>query len=208
MAPTTQLTRRPDPMGPHRLTAEERRAAIVEAAVTAFAEGGLAGTSTEDIARIAGVSQPYLFRLFGTKRDLFLAAVGRCFDRIGDSFEAAAESEASLRRDDFPMGLPAAAEDYPPVLQAMGHAYKQLLRDRTLLQLELHAFAACGDPEVRAYVRARFAGLVHRAAELSGTDGDSLRGFFAEGMLLNVADATEMTSDDPAWLLLCDRRSV
>ena len=64
-------------MGPQRLTADERRAAVIEAAVIAFAEGGLAGTSTEDIARLAGVSQPYLFRLFGTKRELFLAAVGR-----------------------------------------------------------------------------------------------------------------------------------
>jgi AcrR family transcriptional regulator len=206
MPTTTPSSRSTDPAGARRLTADERRAEIIEAAVKAFAEGGLAGTSTEDIARIAGVSQPYLFRLFGTKRELFLAAVGRCFDRIGDALEIAAARQATLGRDDFPMGLPAGAEHYPPVLQAMGHAYKELLRDRILLQLQLHAFAACGDPEVRAYVRGRFAGLVNRAAELSGTSGDVLRGFFAEGMLLNVADATEMTSDDPAWLLLCDRR--
>jgi AcrR family transcriptional regulator len=203
MPTTTPSRRSADPLGPHRLTADERRATIVEAAVTAFAEGGLAGTSTEEIARIAGVSQPYLFRLFGTKRELFLAAVGRCFDRIGDAFEIAAAREASLGRDDFPLGLPADAMHYPPVLQSMGHAYKQLIRDRKLLQLQLHAFAACGDPEVRDYVRARFAGLVTRTAELSGTNGDALRGFFAEGMLLNVAVATGMTTDDPAWTLLC-----
>ncbi len=202
--PTTTPTKRPaDPLGPQRLTADERRAAIVEAAVTAFAEGGLAGTSTEEIARIAGVSQPYLFRLFGTKRELFLAAVGRCFDRIGDAFEAAAARDATLGREDFPLGMPADAMHYPPVLQSMGHAYKQLISDRTLLQLQLHAFAACGDPEVRDYVRARFAGLVTRTAELAGTDGDALRGFFAEGMLLNVAIATGMSGDDPAWNLLC-----
>ncbi len=202
--PTSTPVRRPARApAPQRLTADERRAVIVEAAVIAFADGGLAGTSTEDIARIAGVSQPYLFRLFGTKRDLFLAAVGRCFDRIGDAFEAAAAREATLGPDDFPMGVPAGAMDYPPVLQSMGHAYKQLITDRTLLQLQLHAFAASGDPEVRDYVRARFAGLVTRTAELAGTDGDALRGFFAEGMLLNVAIATGMTGDDPAWTLLC-----
>ena len=110
--PTTQ--RSADPLGPHRLTADERRAAIIEAAVTAFAEGGLAGTSTEEVARIAGVSQPYLFRLFGTKRELFLAAVGRCFDRIGDAFEIAAARDGSLGREDFPLGLPADAMHYPP----------------------------------------------------------------------------------------------
>jgi AcrR family transcriptional regulator len=191
-------------MGPHRLTADERRAEIIDAAVRAFAAGGLAGTSTEEIARIAGVSQPYLFRLFGTKRELFLAAVGRCFDRIGDAFEMAAARQASLGPEDFPLGMPAGANAYPPILQSMGHAYKELIRDRTLLQLKLHAFAACSDPEVREYVRARFAALVDRTAELSGTSGDSLRGFFAEGMLLNVAIATGMTSDDPAWNLLCE----
>ena len=73
-----------------RLTAGERRADVIEAAVKAFASGGLAGTSTEDIARLAGVSQPYLFRLFGTKRDLFIAAVERAFDRIELGFEEAA----------------------------------------------------------------------------------------------------------------------
>src|SRR5215211_5965310 len=78
-----------------RLTADERRTDIVAAAVRAFASGGLAGTSTEEIARLAGVSQPYLFRLFGTKRDLFLAAVGGPFDRIVETFEQAAAQPAT-----------------------------------------------------------------------------------------------------------------
>src|SRR4051794_38821337 len=84
-----------------RLTADERRAEIIDAAVKAFAQGGLDGTSTDDIARIAGVSQPYLFRLFGTKRDLFLAAVGRCFDRIGEAFDAAVAENAAVGPEDF-----------------------------------------------------------------------------------------------------------
>jgi AcrR family transcriptional regulator len=208
MTPAASTTRTADPRAGHRLTADERRAEIVEAAVKAFAKGGFDGTSTDDIARIAGVSQPYLFRLFGTKRDLFLAAVGRCFDRIGEAFDVAAAQEAALGPDDFPLGMPANAQHYPPVLQSMGHAYKELLRDRTLLHLQLHAFAACGDPEVRGYVRDRFAGLVERVAALSGTDGDALRGFFAEGMLLNVASATEMTAGHPTWALLCDGGSA
>jgi AcrR family transcriptional regulator len=207
MTTSATVPRTRDPRGSHRLTADERRATIVEAAVTAFAEGGLAGTSTEDIARIAGVSQPYLFRLFGTKRDLFIAAVGRCFDRMADAFDAAAAQEASLGPEDFPLGMPAGADDYPAVMKAMGHAYKELLRDKTLLRLQLHAFAACGDPEVRAYVRERFGALVEHAAALTGITGDALRGFVAEGMLLNVASATDMTTGHPAWALLCDWRS-
>jgi AcrR family transcriptional regulator len=203
MPTTSTTTRSATALGAHRLTADERRAAIIEAAVTAFAEGGLAGTSTEDIARIAGVSQPYLFRLFGTKRELFLAAVGRCFDRMNDAFDAAAVQEAWLGPEDFPLGMPAGAEDYPAVMKAMGHAYKELLRDKTLLRLQLHAFAACGDPDVQAYVRGQFGALVQHAAALTGISGDALRGFVAEGMLLNVAVATGMAGDDPAWTLLC-----
>ena len=177
----------------HRYTADERRAEVIEAAVRAFASGGLAGTSTEEIARLAGVSQPYLFRLFGTKRELFLAAVERAFGRIAESFEAAARHPA----DDAPEGM-------SPVLLAQGRAYGDLLRDRSLLRLQLHAFAACDDPEVRAYVRRRFSGIVQRVAELSGTSAEALRIFFAEGMLLNVAAAMELTDADVAWQRICE----
>lgn len=176
-----------------RLTADERRAEIVEAAVRAFASGGLAGTSTEEIARLAGVSQPYLFRLFGTKRELFVAAVGRAFDRIADTFEEAARHPA----DDAPAGM-------NPVLMSQGRAYGDLLADRSLLRLQLHAFAASDDPEVRAYVRRRFSDLVMRVSELSGTSADALRIFFAEGMLLNVAAALEIGDADVAWQRLCE----
>jgi AcrR family transcriptional regulator len=176
-----------------RLTADERRAEIVEAAVRAFASGGLSGTSTEEIARLAGVSQPYLFRLFGTKRELFLAAVGRAFDRIADTFEEAARTPA----DDAPAGM-------SPVLLSQGRAYGDLLADRSLLRLQLHAFAACDDPVVRAYVRRRFSALVLRVSELSGTSAESLRMFFADGMLLNVAAAMEITDSDVAWQRICE----
>src|SRR3954453_18528011 len=124
MTPAASTSRGTSHAASHRLTADERRAEVIEAAVTAFAQGGFDGTSTDDIARIAGVSQPYLFRLFGTKRELFLAAVGRCFDRIGEAFDAAAAQDAALAPEDFPLGMPANAAHYPPVLQSMGHAYK------------------------------------------------------------------------------------
>jgi AcrR family transcriptional regulator len=177
----------------HRLTADERRVEVIEAAVKAFASGGLAGTSTEDVARLAGVSQPYLFRLFGTKRELFLAAVGRAFDRIADAFTAAASTPA-----------PDAGEHgVSPVLLSIARAYHQLLRDPSLLRMQLHSFAACDDPEVRTYVRARYAGLVRLVSDLSGTPAEQLRDFFAEGMLLNVAAAMELTDSEVAWERIC-----
>src|SRR5262245_61621056 len=108
-----------------RLSADERRDAIVVAALHAFAEGGYAGTSTEPIARAVGVSQPYLFQLYGTKRDLFLAVVRHAFGRIQLVFREAARG-------------PSPADDPDcSVLGLMGHAYKRLLSDRDLLRVQL-----------------------------------------------------------------------
>jgi AcrR family transcriptional regulator len=182
------------PGGTHgpRLRADERRAEVIEAAVLAFASGGYAGTSTEEIARLAGVSQPYLFRLFGSKRELFIAAVSRMFDRIRGTFEAAARQ---------PVDVP---EGYDPVLASIGHSYGALLADRSLLRMQLHAFAACDDPEIRAVVRRGFADLVDRVGQLADTPPEALRAFFAEGMLMNVAAAMDLADADVAWDRICD----
>src|ERR1035441_2628817 len=73
-----------------RMPAAQRRELVLEAAVPEFAAHGLAGTSTEVVARRAGISQPYLFRLFPTKKALFVALVDRCFRRVQDTFTTAA----------------------------------------------------------------------------------------------------------------------
>src|SRR5215203_570326 len=176
-----------------RLSADERRAEVIAAAVRAFASGGLAGTSTEEIARLAGVSQPYLFRLFGTKRELFIAAVDRSMTRVAEAFTEAARHPV----EDPPDG-------HNGQLMAMGLAYQELLRDRTLLRIQLHAFAAADDPEVRAFVRARFADLVRHVAAVAGVPASSLRIFFAEGMLLNIAAALDLSEADVAWQRMCE----
>src|SRR3954468_20941982 len=108
-SPTSTPSATPAAASRSRLSADERRADIVEAAVKAFASSGLHGTSTEDVARLAGVSQPYLFRLFGTKRDLFLAALERMFGRLEQEFNDAADKP-----------LIDAPDDYSPVLASMG----------------------------------------------------------------------------------------
>lgn len=176
-----------------RLSAEERRAQIIEAAVQAFSRAGLHGTSTEEVARLAGVSQPYIFRLFGSKQELFVAALGRAFDRIRGSFTEAARHPVS--------GLPA---DQDPVLAAMGRAYGDLMADQTILRLQLHAFAACDDPAIRDFTRAQFSGLVAHVSQLSGVPAEALRSFFAEGMLLNAAAAMDLTEADVAWQRICE----
>jgi AcrR family transcriptional regulator len=168
-----------------RSTAAERREALVRAAVRAFAHTGLHGTAVSTITRDVGITQPYAFSLFGTKKDLFLAAVEHGFDHVDETFRRAAE---------------AAPEDAE--LEAMGQAYVGLLADREWLLCQLQAYAACDDDEVRRVVRRRYVALYRTVAELSGADRERLRAFFATGMMLNVAAAMDLPilDEDDAWL--------
>lgn len=163
-----------------RMPAEQRRSALIAAAVHEFARGGLHGTPVERIARRVGVTQPYVFALFESKQDLFLAAVGEGFDRVGRAFTTAAQEYAAGQG-------PPGCED---TLMAMGLAYKRLLAaDRDCLMLQHHSYAACEQPEVRELVRRRYAQLVALAAELAGAGQERIDQFFARGMALNVAAA-------------------
>ena len=160
-----------------RLSAEERREAVVAAATIEFAVGGLAGTSTGAIARRAGVSQPYLFQLFGTKKELFIAVVHSCFERTTLHFQASGRAARAHSTD--PMAI----------LQVMGASYGDLIRDRDLLLVQLQAYAAAADPEIRDVVRDEFARLYREVARLSGADDASLEQWFAYGMLCNLGAA-------------------
>jgi AcrR family transcriptional regulator len=154
-------------------TAAERREAVIIAATTEFAAKGLHGTSTEDIAARAGISQPYLFRLFGTKKDLFLATVDRVCDHIVAAFEqAVAEGEGDL-------------------LHRMGLAYTTLMRNREDLLVLLHSFAAASDHDVQAKARQRMAQIIQLAQQQSGASDEQIRTFLAHGMLITVIAALD-----------------
>ena len=165
-----------------RMPAVERRELVLDVAVAEFAVHGLAGTSTEDVARRAGISQPYLFRLFPTKKALFLALVDRCFRRVQDTFIAAA---GDLTGEEAKM--------------AMADAYERLLDDRTLLLLQMQAYAACEDPEIRTATRAGFKKLWELVERLTGLPFQSVVDFFAGGMLMNVAAAMDLRAVDERW---------
>jgi AcrR family transcriptional regulator len=169
------------------MSADERREEILNAAVSEFALKGLHGTSTETIAQRVGISQPYLFRLYRTKKELFLAAVERGFDRVGELFQLAAESNP--------------AEPLP----AMALAYKELLSHREELLLQMQSYVACVDPEIQAVVRRRFADLYRFVEDVSGADDELVRQFFAQGMLLNVAAAIDLPALLPTdgWAVRC-----
>src|SRR6201997_5073556 len=167
-----------------RLSAAERKDDVLEAALIEFAERGFEGTSTEDIARRAGISQPYLFRLFGTKKELFIATVGRCFRETLELFQRAAEGKRGEE-----------------ALDAIGHAYmEQLETDRTWLRAQMQAYAASDDPEIRAVVRAGYGDLVAYVRRVSGADGPTIWQFFSTGMMLNVLASMHVNDNPEPWM--------
>src|ERR1051326_8979734 len=152
-----------------RLTAAERKDALRDAARIESAERGLEGTSTEDIARRAGISQPYLFRLFGTKKELFKATAARCLRETLDMFQRAAEGKRGEE-----------------ALRAMGQAYRDelLLGDRMRLRAQMQTYVACDDPEISRIVRDGYGDLVAYVQRVSGLPAEEVARFFATGMLL------------------------
>jgi AcrR family transcriptional regulator len=169
-----------------RMPAAQRREEILEAARIEFARGGLNGTATEDIARRAGITQPYVFRLFGTKKALYLETVERCFDRVQREFDAAVKAAAPGEE-----------------LKAMGAAYGPLLRDRTLLLGQMHSYADCSDHEVQAVVRRRYGQLWEWVEQVSGAEPQEVRESFSRGMLLNVIAAIDLRGLSDPWVADC-----
>jgi AcrR family transcriptional regulator len=183
-------------MSTTRMTKDERRREIVEAAVREFAVGGLHGTPVEAIARQVGVSQPYLFQLFGTKKELFIAAVRRAFERTVAAFRTAA-AEA---------GEDAGTE---AVLMSMGLAYQRLLEDRRLLLMQMQAYAACEDEEIRDAVREEMLRLVSFVQSASGAPDKTVREWLAYGMLMNAVAAMDLTGVDADWArMMCPVNSL
>jgi AcrR family transcriptional regulator len=170
-------------MVPIRQSADVRRASILRAAIVEFARSGYAGTSTEAIAARAGISQPYIFRLFGTKKDLFCATYDTVTAAIEDAFVAAAQ------------GL-----EGENAMAAMGLAYLELLQDPDLLQVQLHGFAAAAaDPDIAHACQETFRRLWQLATSYADVSAERMREFFAQGMLCSVIAAIDLRSVAEPW---------
>jgi AcrR family transcriptional regulator len=170
-------------------TAEIRREELLQAAERAFATRGYHGTPTTEIAKAAGISQAYLFRLFPTKLELFVACVERCFARTAELFRAAA---AEARANGI---------EGPQLLEAMGGAYGEMLRDpdHGLLHLQMQTYAASAEPEIRAAAQTGYRGLFELAQRESGADDDALQAWFGFGMLMNVLASIGAPEVDQPW---------
>lgn len=176
-----------------RVPAAERRDALISAAMEEFALGGLHGTPVDRIARRVGVAQPYVFSLFATKRDLFIAAVERGFEMAIEMFTKSAE--------DFKQAHAGMEYEHTEILAALGDSYIELLAtNRPKLMLQLQAYAACDDEVIREHVSAAYERLGMRVRELTGIDEDELNEFLSHGMWMNVQAALQIMDFDT----LCD----
>jgi AcrR family transcriptional regulator len=165
-----------------RSTAAERRDDILDAALIEFAERGLHGTSTDRIAKRAGISQPYLFRLFGTKKELFIATVERCMEQMLSLFRASAGGKVG-----------------DEALQAIAEVYRGVLENPVMLRCQMQAYVACDDPDIRAAVRLGYGRLVEFAEQASGAPKETITNFFGIGMLLNVIAAMGLLDEPEPW---------
>jgi AcrR family transcriptional regulator len=170
---------------PRRKSKDERHEEILQAAFEEFAERGLHAASTEDIARRAGISQPYVFRIFGTKKALFIGVVARCFRETHELFARAAEGKRGT-----------------DALEAMGNAYVERLRTgRTYLLAQMQAYVACDDPEIREVVQNGYGDLVAFVERIAGDlPAEAVSRFFATGMLLNVVAAMGLGESTEPWV--------
>ena len=166
-------------------TAEQRRESVLDAAVPIFAQGGYAA-STLEIAKAAGISQAYLFRLFPTKAELFAAVTDVASERMQATFR-----DASAR---------ARAEGTDP-LEEMGRAYDELLEhDRDVLLIQLHSRVVAGaEPVIREAAQRCFGKIYELAARESGASDEELRVWFAHGMLCDVMAAIDADQVDAPW---------
>ena len=172
-------------MAATRLSAAERRDDVLDHALAAFAAKGYEGTSTEDIAKAAGISQPYLFRLFGTKKDLYIASVSRCYRETLELFQRSAEGHRG-----------------EAALHAIGTAYmEQLQRDQVWLRAQMQAYAASDDPDIRAAVRAGYGDLIAYVRRVSDADWPTVWQFFSTGMMLNVLASMGMETKPEPWMV-------
>lgn len=168
-----------------RSTAAAQRVRVVDSAVHVFAATGYHATPVADVARHAGISTAYVFRLFEGKTGLFTAAVDRCYDRL---VQAMLEAPTGMAHPD-----PAA------VLEAMSGAYADLVRDRDLLMMQVHAQSATTVPQVREALQRGLGALTTAVRERSGAGDGAVVAFFARGQLWNLVVSADVDGLDQPW---------
>ena len=171
------------PEGATRMRSEQRRELILAAATSVFGERGYVGTTTDAIARAAGVSQPYVVRMFGTKEGLFLEVLHRALERLLATFRSAIADPAPLDGPDDTLG------------HRIGRAYAEMLLDRGLLLSLMHSFLLGADPVIGAAARAGFLQVYRVLREEAGFSAEETDQFLAHGMMMNTMVGLRMADE-------------
>jgi AcrR family transcriptional regulator len=161
-----------------RLTSEQRRHQILSAALMVFGARGYEGATTDEVARAAGVSQPYVVRLFGSKEKLFLAVIDHALDSLLTAFRAALADDTG-----------------EPDGKRIGDAYIGLLEVRGLHQTLAHSYLLGSHPVIGPAARKGFAAVWRFFREEWGLDADEARAFMAEGMLISTMIGLRLVDD-------------
>ncbi len=159
-----------------RMAAADRRRQLIEAAIRVFTEGSYRGTTTAEIARAAGVSEPILYRHFASKRDLYLAALAHVWDKARTGWERAI----------------AESSDACAAVEAIGKGHLTVRSAKTqLAELWVQALSeASEDPELRKHVR-------RHMREVHDFVADLIRRGQAQGAI-----AAERDAASEAWIML------
>jgi AcrR family transcriptional regulator len=169
-------------------TADLRRDTVVSSAINVFARTGYLGTSVATIAEHAGISQAYVFKLFPSKELLFVTALEHCFDRV----LAALEQGGNASPDGTPEGI----------LHAMGQTYADLIGDRSLLMLQVHAQSAASVPEIGAALRKGLRTVTQFVQSRSGAPDEAIQRFIAYGQLCHLIVVTGLDAETTDWARL------
>ena len=168
-----------------RSTADARRITVIRHAVSVFGRGGYWATPVTAVAEAAKISPAYVFRLFDSKLSLFVAALDHCFARIEEALEIGAERAADA--------------DPATVLAAMGDAYAELIADRDLLMLQVHAQSAADVPEIREALRRGYGDLVDFAKQRSRATDEQVQSFIAHAQLCQLVVTADLDGVDAPW---------
>ncbi|MBQ1080630.1 TetR/AcrR family transcriptional regulator [Nocardiopsis sp. B62] len=166
-----------------RVSIELRREQILAAALKEFSHKGLHGGSTVTIAKEVEISHPNLFRVFSTKKELFMAVLRQTF--------------AQVEKD---MLIPGEKDEENP-LQTMSDAWGVLMEHRELMLILLQGYAAGNDPEIRDLMQEWTQDVFERFEALPGVGTNLAHDFFAAGMLYMVAASMNLPSraEKDAW---------
>ncbi|GAA1442498.1 TetR/AcrR family transcriptional regulator [Leifsonia poae] len=157
-----------------RIPSGERREQILAAASLVFGERGYFGATTDQIAKAAGISQPYVVRMFGSKENLFVEVLARALDKLLVTFNATID------------GWKADGSPADQIGRLLGTAYVNLIEDRGILLSLMQAFSMGHDPVIGAQARKGFIAIYTLLRDDAGFEPERVRTFLAEGMLLNT----------------------